>query len=43
MEEQSIMNDEAMSSTKAKFQAQLAEAQDELEQVKKAKAKWVGW
>ena len=39
LEDATISHDEAMTAAKSKFNAQLSEAQDEMEVLKKAKAK----
>ena len=39
MDDLNAANDAALASTKQKFNAQLAEAQDEIDNLKKAKAK----
>ena len=39
LEDAAIAHDEAMSSAKSKFNGQLSESQDEMEVLKKAKAK----
>lgn len=43
MDEQAVAADAALASAKQKFHAAIAESQEEMEGVKKAKAKWVIW